>query len=153
MKTQIRTANINDLTSILKLNKYLFEFEKRFSETYNQDWTYSTKGQDYFKKRISENNILVYEIDEQVIGYISGNSDTYSFRNINPIFEIENMCIKREHQRQNIGSQLIEELEKILKIKKIKLIKVGTLFQNDKAIHFYQKNKFYPHELFLEKEI
>ena len=154
-KPNIRTTTINDLESILNLNRQLFEFEQQFTNTYNPDWTYSDKGRDYFKKRLGQDNAicLVAETNQEIIGYLVSFIDTYSYRSTNPICELENMYILPQYRRQGIGTKLVDELKKIAKKKGANRLRVETITQNQVAGSFYQAMGCQDFNLILEQEL
>lgn len=155
METSIRAANINDLTTIQELNKRLFEYESAFGNTYNLDWTFSDKGRNYFEDRINGERgiVLVSEINGKIIGYICGQIDSYSFRSINPICEIENMFVLEEFRQKGVGKGLVNAFTSLAKEKGVKRLKVGVISQNLKAIAFYRYLGLSDFEVFLEKTI
>ncbi len=153
MKTVTRNANRVDLERVLKLNKRLFEYERKFDRTYNLNWTYSPRGRTYFAGRLENGIIIVAEVNKSVIGYLCAFIDNYSFRSTNPIAEIENMFIEEKYRGQGIGSKLVDNLIRQLESKGVKRIKVGALTKNSRTVDFYRKNKFNDHEVILERSL
>lgn len=150
----IRLASHQDLPEITRLNQELFNYEQQFDTSYNLNWPSSEAGQKYFQDSLKEGIILIAQNqDSQIVAYLCGNWDTYSFRTVNPIFEIENMFVQKNYQQQGIGTLLVQHLEKLLKEKNIQHLRVATLQKNQAARNFYLKNSFQNHELVLEKNI
>jgi ribosomal protein S18 acetylase RimI-like enzyme len=157
-ETKIRKATINDLDDILELNHELFLYEKQFVGTYNLKWSYSEEGRASFTKRIHNRKgiVLIAEIEDKPIGYISGWYDNYSFRadKVNPLVEVETMYIRDEHRRKGIGTQLLNEFILIAKKQGVKrAIVFVTHNKNIPAINFYRKNKLIDHQISLEGSI
>ncbi len=150
---KISRAKIEDLEKILELNKKLFEFERQFGQTYNLDWTHSPGGRSYFINRIKDGVVLVAEINQEMIGYLCAFINTFSFRSVNPIAELENMYIEDKYQNVGVSTELIQKLIAKLRENGVKRIKVGALVKNNKAINFYKKLGFEDHEIFLERNV
>ena len=148
----IRKARLDDLDDILSLNKNLFKFERRFGKTYNLKWTYSKTGRKYFIHRLKSKKavVVVAEDYEEIVGYILIYIDTYSFRSINPIAEIENMYVKKDFRNKGIGTKLAKMAIQEAKKKGTKRFKVEALVQNENAIRFYRSVGFKDFNLILE---
>lgn len=156
MNIDIRLATPEDLPQITSLNKKLFLHESHYDQTYNSKWPESTTGQKYFQDSIKKGIVLVShktETPNEIIAYLCGNWDNYSFRLPNPIFEIENMYVSKDFQKQGLGTLLIEKLQKHLLSKNIKRIRVSTIIKNKAAQSFYKKLSFQEHELTFEKSL
>lgn len=155
MNIKIRNAAITDLEAILKLNKALFNYEEKFNSEYNLEWTYSEKGQAYFKKRI-ENDlsiVLVAEAETKIVGYLLIFIDSHSIRKINPIAEIENMFVSDEYRDHGVGTELIKEAIKQVGEKGAKRLEVEVETQNSGAINFYKSNGFEDFEVTLQLKL
>ena len=149
---KIRKANLNDLERILILSKRLFEYEIQFTKEFNQKWTYSKIGKDYFINRLTNDNsvVLVIEESKKIAGYILVHINNYAFRKNNPIAEIENMFIEEKLRGKGAGKRLVKKVKKLMKERKVSRIKVGALSLNKKAIAFYKKIGFSDFESILE---
>lgn len=152
MNISIRKASKEDLDIILELNKNLFSYETQFNREYNQEWTYSDIGKSYFQKRIENDAsiVLLAEVDKKVVGYLVAFIDSYPFRSVNPIAEIENMFIEEKYRKHGIGKKLIDETKTIAQKRGAKRIKVAAFAQNSPAIHFYRTCGFNDFETILE---
>jgi ribosomal protein S18 acetylase RimI-like enzyme len=148
----IRKATINDLNSILSLNKDLFIYERRFGKTYNLKWTYSKTGKEYFLHRLkSKKAVVLIALDKKnIVGYIIIYLDIYPFRSINPIGEIENMYVKKGYRNKGVGTLLAKKAIKEAKRKGAKRFKVEALVQNKNAISYYRSLGFKDFNLILE---
>jgi len=150
----IRKATETDLEKILELNKNLFVFEAKFTDKYNQDWTFSEIGKNYFKERLNnENCILLVAEENQVIGYSLTFIKSAPFWKINPVAELENMFVEEKFRDKGVGSALVQETINELNKRGINRLRVGAIYDNTNAINFYKKNGFEPVNLYLEKSL
>ncbi len=151
----VRLATLDDFDEILRLSQLLFEYERQYGETYNLEWTYSKRGKAYFKKRLTHKRglALVCEVNQRVVGYLAGWIDTYSYRSINPIIEIENMFVEKKHRRKGVGSRLVHELQVQAKKKGVKRLKVEALYPNESASSFYRSLGFEGFNLVFEADL
>jgi len=140
----IRKATIDDLEHILALNKKLFEYEAGFTGEFNQEWTCSQAGQEFFKTRLENENVfaLIAEEDSSVLGYILVRIQETAFRKRNLIAEVEHLFIQEEMREKGVGTMLMEEIKKILRSKNVPRLKVQALSKNTNAISFYKKHGF-----------
>lgn len=148
-----RKGDINDLKHIQELNKKLFIFEKSFTNSFNEDWSFSEKGTAYFKGRLENGIVFVCEDKESIVGYICGVFDTYSYRIPTEMSEIENMFVEVEYRNKGIGKELIRLFTEESKNLGATRIKVGTFVKNRKAIEFYKKSGFTDKEVYLERDL
>ncbi|MGH7203456.1 MAG: GNAT family N-acetyltransferase [Candidatus Levyibacteriota bacterium] len=155
MKATIRKAVLSDFNEILRLNKALFDFEARFNQKYNLDWTYSEVGRGYFKKRFESEHSLIYvaEIEGKTIGYIMAFIDTYPYRSVNPICEIDNMFVEEAYRGKGSGGDLVKAVKTRAQEKGAKIIRVGAIAQNDKTLNFYRIQGFNVTNVYLETEL
>ncbi len=150
----IRKATLSDFDNLLKLNKDLFLFEKKFSETYNENWPYETAGKEYFARLIvgDKSACFVAEENGEIVGYLMAYCGEYAYRNVNPISELENMFVKEEFRNKGIGSKLVEEFKKWSKEKGAKRLKVMLYATNLDALEFYKKHGFADFAVVLEQD-
>lgn len=154
MAITIKKASKKDSSSVMALNKSLFDYEKRFNDEYNLNWTYSDIGHNYFKRRIEENGIvLVAKDDNNIVGYILAFIDSFPFRKFNPIAEIENMYIEETYRDKGLGSRLIGKIKEIARKKGAKRLKVTAVTDNSQALSFYRKNGFEDFDTTLEMNL
>ena len=141
----IRKATIEDLEHILALNKKLFEYESGFTAEYNQEWTYSEVGKEFFRTRLENENafaLIAQEENGGIAGYILVRIQNTAFRKRSVLAEIENIFIKEEMREKGVGTMLMEEVKKILRSKNVPRLKVQALSKNINAIGFYKKHGF-----------
>ena len=154
MNLIIRKANMQDIDSIIKLNKMLFDLEyKNFDNTLDIERPFSNEWTNYFKYSIMNSITLVATIDDQIIGYMIWNLDSqYSYNTVKQA-ELNNMCILDEYRKLWIGTKFITEFKRICKDNNIQEIKVIASYENTNAISFYKKNGFNESELTLKIKI
>lgn len=154
MNLTIRKANMQDIDSIIKLNKMLFDLEyKNFDNTLDIERPFSNEWTNYFKYSIMNSITLVATIDDQIIGYMIWNLDSqYSYNTVKQA-ELNNMCILDEYRKLWIGTKFITEFKRICKDNNIQEIKVIASYENTNAISFYKKNGFNESELTLKIKI
>src|ERR1700737_190742 len=108
MQHSIRKATTHDLEDILRLSQKLFDHEQKFSNAFNNNWTYSKDGKEFFKKHLRKNSSIgfVAQVDGKIIGYIIGNIETITYRVVNPIVEIINLFVEKSYRGRGIGKDL-----------------------------------------------
>jgi ribosomal protein S18 acetylase RimI-like enzyme len=140
----IKKATIDDLENILALNKKLFEYEAGLTEEFNQEWTYSQAGKEFFKTRLENENAfaLIAQEDGKIAGYILVRIQETAFRKRNLIADIEHLFIQEEMRKRGVGTMLVEKAKKILREKGVPRLKVQALFANKNAVDFYKEMGF-----------
>ena len=118
----IRRANLNDISNIINLEHKIFNqsLGKIILENIYNNYPFS--------------NILVYEIDKQIIGYLS-----YRLNDKNS--ELLNFLIDTNFQRKGYGSKLFDYYIDELKRNKVESIILEVRSKNEKALSFYNKYK------------
>lgn len=151
----IRKATLDDFNEILRLNLKLFNFERQYTKTYNLNWTYSKIGKDYFQKRITEKNGIMFVAVENktIIGYICGYVGNFPYRKPPEIAEIDNMYVEEGFRRSGIGKKLVSYFEKKAKKKGAKRIKVEALAGNLIGKNFYKKRGLKEATVYFEKSL
>jgi len=135
----VKVAKLADLPKILELSLKLFEYERRWGRTFNLDWTYSSVGKNYFRKRIKDGEVFIAEANGRIVGYLACHAFRYPFRSTNPIFELENMYVEEEFRNAGIGRDLVTSYKQLAKQKGVGRLQVVVIFQNAEAIKFYKK--------------
>lgn len=151
---EILKAGIEKLSDIQRLNQLLFKYELKWHPDYDVNWPYTDKGTKYFSDRLNGINGIVFAAFENdvVVGYLAGGAiDTYSFRTVGKIAELENMFVLEKFRSKGIGSQLINAFVLWCKEQNVEIIKVDSVFENVTAIEFYKENKFLEHNVQLER--
>lgn len=152
---RIKKATIQDIEAILSLNIDLFRFEQAFTDTYSLDWTYSPIGREYFIRRLSHDNGIVFiaEHDGKPIGYICGYIFLSHARNQPLMAEIDNMFVMDHFRQKGIGTLLMDIFLSEVQKRGVRRVKVTALHDNGHAHEFYKKQGFTHHEVVFEKEI
>lgn len=155
MNIHVRRATIDDLHAIQSLSFTLFEYEGAYTKEYDLAWSHSTDAQKYFTKRLKSRSmfILLAQVDEQIVGYVSVCIAKIFWRMYNPIAEIENLCVDPLYRKKGVGKMLIGEVARIAKTRGAKRLRVTAIAQNDLALHFYRANGYNDVDIILEKDI
>lgn len=150
----IRKANIEDLSSIQKLNNALFELEfENFDNTLKVGWPFEKDEKEYFEYMINNEIVFVAQIEEKIVGYLTGSICKEVSYITETFAELDNMCIDDEYRRFGIGTLLMDEFKKYCKEKNIQNIKVTASAKNSRAIQFYMKNGFEDYNVTLKFKI
>lgn len=88
--------------------------------------------------------IFGYFIDQRVVGVIYVNKR-------DSVYYIDDICVSKKYRRENIGSQLLDYVEKLALDNHIKAIELDVWSFNEKATKFYQKNGYTPKTIRYEK--
>ncbi|PKK97574.1 MAG: ribosomal-protein-alanine N-acetyltransferase [Tenericutes bacterium HGW-Tenericutes-3] len=119
----IRKAIINDIDSLVKIEKMVFT--ESLGESFLYDEFLLNPFAHYF----------VYELNGQIIGYIG-------YRAIDANAEMMNFCMDPNYQGQGFGSQLFEHSVQYLKELKVKSLLLEVRKSNKKAQAFYERYGF-----------
>lgn len=139
----IRKANIDDLKFVKELNYKLFDLEyNNFDSALNMEWTFSEKGEKYFKELIGNGTVWVAEDNSKVIGYLAGRIIGKTSCATKTLAELDNFYIDDKYRRKGIGKKLVKEFKKYCILQDIEEIKVTTNYKNINAREFYKSNGF-----------
>lgn len=118
----LRRYNENDIESIIDLE----------NKTIN-----TSLGYDMLKNNLENemNHYYVYELSDNIVGYISIVFDGY-------IAEILNFCVEPAYQNNKIGTKILEEIFVIYENKKCESLILEVRQSNERAIHLYTKLGF-----------
>ena len=157
MELTIREATIDDLESVLELNRKLFEYEyENHDKSLDLEWTFSEEGKKYFKERIlsKDSLVIVAVLKGEVVGYLCGSiTEGEFFRKIGKVAELENTFVLEEHRRKGIGTKLFRRFLDWCRARGVERVKVYAYSDNKNAISFYRKNGFKDYVVYLEMEI
>lgn len=152
----IRKGTILDLSVIQRLNQMLFENEEKWHPTYIGTWPFSERGTQYFTDRLNEVTgvIFVAEHQEKIVGYINGGwLRSYPFRKETSFIDLDNMYVLGEYRSKGIGEKLVNEFKNWAKTRGVEVIRVDSVYENDRAIDFYTKKGFKKHSVLFELNI
>jgi GNAT superfamily N-acetyltransferase len=155
LKISIETATIADLETIQKFNQELCVKEnKEFDILINPDYSFSKRGEEYFRARIeSQDGLAILAKEGNVaVGYlIGGMIKSEDYRTVKPIAELENMFVDESMRSKGVGSKLVSRFEDWCRERKVQVIRVVASAANENAIRFYERNGAKPVSLTLEK--
>ena len=111
-----------DLPEVMKIER----------EVFSDPWQ-----EEMFQQELTEGAAFVMEIvpDKEIVGYLCG-------LKILDEFMITNLAIKKDKQRDGLGSRFIKFLKKALIIDKCKMCYLEVRSRNTAAINFYHKQGF-----------
>lgn len=141
----IRIARYDDINSVLEIVKETIEDLQKEG---NYQWSDDYPTKDNFEKDIKNAKLYVYEINNEVAGFIciDKNEDvvykTLEWQKKDEAIVIHRFAIKRKYQRQKIATSLIEFVEHFVKNKNINYIKVDTNSKNIKMKALFEKLDF-----------
>jgi len=152
---KIRKAELTDLSRIQFLSDELFKYEKNLTSNFNQAWSYSQFGEEFFHKSLTDQNYisLVLEERRKVAGYMITQIYENQARDPIKMALICNLFILNEFRKKGNGEELVNETLKILKLRNINRIRVETVINNVNAINFYKKMGLQEFEMILEGSI
>ena len=93
----------------------------------------------------------VAEINNKLIGYISGYRIDKKHYIYSSEFEIIDWFVTEEYRGQGIGRKLYDAILDFAKLNKIKVIKLEVFFDNKKTIEIYERMGFVKDSLVLKK--
>jgi len=140
-KLIIRRATNNDCTILNKLFEKLLIYERTyFDKNISQDLNINS----FFENRVNDNNCVIFvaEIDNRVIGYISGYIDHDNKIKVEIETIIESIYIEDNYKNKGIGTKLINEFIKCVKEKGVKYILIDNFILNESARYLYKKLGF-----------
>ncbi len=103
-----------------------------------------------------EGKLLVAELDGRVVGFVNGyieeDRDAKDLV-IRRWFYLSDIAVLPEYKGQNIGGQLIVEIEKYALSRGLSQIQIGLLAKNGSAKNFYMKHGYRDYEHVVLKTI
>lgn len=105
--------------------------------------------EDCLKKNI---RFLCAKKDDDVIGSIMITTQYNPVRNTKD-FYLDYVCVKEEYRNSGIGSQLLNELERIAKEENVENIILETSFPRVIAQHFYEKNNYIKKDAYIYNKV
>lgn len=155
MKITIKTATLENLEDIIKLNHLLcIKEHTEYSDVVNPNFPLTEEGIKYFIERIENDCALIAIYEKQVIGYLVGAIiEPQAYRNSSIIAEVENMYILEPSRNLGVGKMLMNEFETWAKSKNANRLRVVATVHNVSGIKFYRNNGFEDLDLTLEKTL
>jgi GNAT superfamily N-acetyltransferase len=149
----IRPATLDDLEMILRLDRFLFQFDAQYDDTLDFEWTRSEEGVTFFTDRIigKEGVAFIAEYDNHVVGYLCGAiTEANSYRRIKRIAELECMFVQPSTRGKGAGAGLVNAFLDWVRAQDIHDVRIEASAENETAISFYQRMGFTPYNLILE---
>lgn len=97
------------------------------------------------KNELLESNSEFYfaRIDNRIVGYFKINFEKAQTDLQDPDgMELERIYVLKEHQNQKIGQTMLDEVIEMAIQRKMRYLWLGVWEKNEKAIKFYEKNRF-----------
>ena len=137
----VRKARIDDLKSVQELNYRLFDFERNnFDPLLNMEWTFSEKGEEFFKRLIERGIVWVAVDGDRLIGYLAGDIIDEPFCTTKAFAKLKNIYVDKDYRRRGIGKELLKEFKAYCTERNIEEIRVTTNSKNTNAREFYESN-------------
>ena len=133
----VRKATLDDLKSLNKLLKALFEQESEFKV----DKKLQTKGLKKIIKSKNLGDIFVYEKNGKVIAMVNV-LYSYSTALGQKVATLEDMVVLKKYRQKRYGTKLLRSVLKKLQKSNVARVTLLTDFDNDKAHEFYKKQGF-----------
>jgi len=133
----VRKATLDDLKSLNKLLKALFEQESEFKV----DKKLQTKGLKKIIKSKNLGDIFVYEKNGKVIAMVNV-LYSYSTALGKKVATLEDMVVLKKYRQKRYGTKLLRSVLKKLQKSNVARVTLLTDFDNDKAHEFYKKQGF-----------
>lgn len=153
MNILIRRAKPIELEEILLLSDELAVSDLPFDKKIDINWAHTDNGKKYYEDRINgiSGVCFVAEIDNQIIGFASGEKKEAPPYRLVKIAELENIFVKKEHRSKGIGKKLMEAFLNWAKELGVDKVTANAFALNDEAVAFYKREGFLPQDLILEK--
>jgi len=136
----IRKYRPQDLEKLKEITAICFEgvsidrnIEKKFGPIGEHDWRWrKLRHIDADVEGQNAEGVFVYEVDGQVVGYITARVDRGS-----KIGWIPNLAVIPEHREEGLGKLLMQTALDYLRDQGMECAKIETLAQNPIGSHFY----------------
>ena len=136
----IRKYRPQDLEKLKEITAICFEgvsidrnIEKKFGPIGEHDWRWrKLRHIDADEEGQNAEGVFVYEVDGQVVGYITARVDRGS-----KIGWIPNLAVIPEHREEGLGKLLMQTALDYLRDQGMECAKIETLAQNPIGSHFY----------------
>ena len=145
----IRNANKKDIKNIMIVVKSAQTFLK---EEGVDQWQNNYPNEEVLEKDIENNNLYVYELNQQIIGFcaiIFGIDVTYNkiyegkwLNEKNNYVTIHRIATLKEYHKQHIAGEFLEFAKELAIKKNVDSIRIDTHKDNKAMNNFLNKNKF-----------
>lgn len=147
MDVKIREAAHGDYQSLCKIYEELDEFHRLNHPELFVKPEDCARTTDYIDEIIDSDGkvLFVAEIDSEIVGfaecYIQRSSDFPVVKKREWI-QLENIAVKKEYQKQHVGSALLRKVVQWAHSKSINRIELKVYSFNNNAAEFYADNSF-----------
>lgn len=146
----IREANINDIDNnllSLLIQGYNLHYINRPDKFYKRT---NERLKEILIEMLNSENILIIEVDNKIIGYVS-----YQFKekNNNKSLWIDELVIDDKFQGKGYGKNILNELESIAKNKDCSSVELCCWTFNENALGMYKHIGFNEQRVILEKKV
>lgn len=142
-KLYIKIANQNDINTLIDITqnaREVLDYPESYKEKFQEYLIKKLLNNEFFCKRIT----YIYYQNNTALGYISFTCLE------NSTVEVNNLFVNSDIQNRGIGTQLLNECEKIANKFGTKLIKIAS---EPKSINFYFKHKYILTDDFLNSAV
>jgi len=153
-----RLAKEEDFKGIVKLHMQLIS---QLKECHPSMYDFKKSGeQTRYKNRLKEYKedenslILVYEGDDQIVGYIVGKVVVYPGFNKHLVGgEITEVAVSPRHRKKGIAKKLIEQLGSFFKLKNVEVLEAWVDLKNKRALAVWERLGFNKELVIMKKEL
>ena len=138
----IRKAKKEDIESIHKLDRESTKYHKKFDTdfyTISEKWWKIKKNSQLKAIKSPTNFVLVAELDEKVVGYIWGYTETIIK---NKIGKIQELIVTSKQRGKGIGKELIKKMLDFFEDRKCVISEIEVFVENLPTIQVYEKVGF-----------
>jgi GNAT superfamily N-acetyltransferase len=149
----IREAVIDDLETVLQLDKGLYDYDGQLDHTLNHAWSRSPKGIEYFTHRIRDRDgiVLIAERGGEAVGsLVGGVVEALEYRTFSNVCELESMFVVEGCRSSGVGARLVERFLAWVRANYGGNVRVEVTAANAEAIRFYSKMGFSAYNVVLE---
>ncbi len=107
----------------------------------------------YCQNKSPKKTTLVFEENNKLLGYISGEIKTDNKKIMSSIGYIDDWFVSKKYRGQKIGKRLYNQMIKFFKEHAIKIIMLGVFNQNKATYKLYEKMGFKPLDTTLLKRL
>ncbi len=145
MNFKIRKATLNDIDTIVELNKQLADYHRKIDKYYKPGSETRKGFKKYLLEIIGKRNvkIIVVEINNKIIGYFIGTIEKAKpFVVPKRIGRVSDAFVEEKYRKSGIGKMMFNELIQWFKKNKIKHIELSVDSRNEIGIKTWQKFGF-----------
>jgi len=96
---------------------------------------------------------FVFEENDKLLAYISGEVKTDNRKIVSPVGYIEDWFVSKKYRGKKIGTQLYDQMIKFFKEHDVRIIILGVFNQNETSYKLYEKMGFKPLDTTLLKRL